>query len=96
LELSFKRNVLAFTVLDSNVSMNVAESRVSVDTHVDPFVGEVEVTVGGVVSGAAAVVKVQVYGVAKVFPATSLTAVDTVAVYWVDDWRLVEGVKVAS
>ena len=56
-------------------SENVAVGAVAVDWSVAPLAGVKPVTVGGVVSGAAAVVKVQVTSAARRLPATSATPV---------------------
>jgi hypothetical protein len=47
------------TVEALNVSLNVAETVEEAGTAVAPFTGEVDATVGGVVSGAALVVNAQ-------------------------------------
>src|SRR6266571_9395004 len=62
--------------------------------QVEPLDGDVEMTLGGVVSGATAVVKVQVRGAAIAFPARSFTPVVTVAAWVVrpankaDGWNV--------
>ena len=58
--------------------------------------GMVEITVGGVVSGAAAVVKVQMKLFASASPARSVVPVVIVAVYTVLDAKLAAGVNVAT
>ncbi len=60
-------------VADSIASLKVAVTVVPVLTPVAPLAGDVEVTVGGVVSAAAVVVKDQVTLLASALPATSLT-----------------------
>jgi hypothetical protein len=55
----FRRKVAVVTVEALNVSLNVAETVEETGTAVAPFTGEVDATVGGVVSGAALVVNVQ-------------------------------------
>ncbi len=62
-------------------------------TPLAPLAGEVEDTVGGVVSGAAAVVKVQLTSAASALPAASVTLLVTVAVYCVLASRATEGVN---
>ena len=62
-------------------SENVAETEELVATPVAPFAGEVADTVGGVKSGAAPVVKLQVKLANSALPAASLAAVVIVAVY---------------
>ena len=62
------------------LSLKEAEGTLSVAAHVEPFAGEVELTVGAVVSGAAPVVKVQTCAEPIALPATSRTPVVIVAV----------------
>ena len=62
-------------------SEKVADTEEFSATFAAAFAGLVEDTVGGVVSGAAAVVKLQVKFPASAFPAASLAAVVMVAVY---------------
>src|SRR4029079_5023273 len=76
-------------------SEKVAETEELSATPVAAFAGEVEDTVGGVVSGAAPVVKVQVKLPASGLPATSSAAVVKIAVYCVLPARLLNGTKVA-
>jgi len=76
-------------------SVKVADTDVSNATPVAAFTGEVADTVGGVVSGTAAVVKLQVKAAASALPAASSAAVVMVAVYCVLPARLAEGVKVS-
>ena len=64
-------------------------------TPVAPLTGVAGVTVGGVVSAAAPVVNVQVRALVIALPATSLTPVVTLAVYWVEFASALDGVKVA-
>ena len=59
------------------------------------FAGDVEDTVGRVVSGAAAVVNCQLKSAPSVLPAASVTAASMVAVYWVLVERATDGVNVA-
>src|SRR4051812_42810084 len=80
-------------VLDCTASPNVAVIGAVVITFVAPFVGEEDVTVGGVLS-TVAVVKDQVVEPVIVLPAVSLAPV-TVAVYVVKPLRGLVGVKVA-
>ena len=61
------------TVVASIASVNVAVGATLGGWPVAPLAGVVPVTVGGVVSAAAAVVKVQVTSAARRLPATSLT-----------------------
>ena len=61
-------------------SLNVAVSAEDVETFVALLVGLVALTVGGVVSGAVPVVKVQLKGAARALPARSLMPVVSVAV----------------
>ena len=65
-------------VIDSEKVADTAEFSA---TPAAAFAGFVADTVGGVVSGAAAVVKPQVKFAASAFPAASLAAVEMVAVY---------------
>jgi len=62
-------------------SEKVADIVSFVATAVAAFVGDVKDTVGGVVSGAAAVVNVQVKSAGRGLPAASVTPAATVAVY---------------
>lgn len=73
------------------VSENAADTEVFVATLVAAFAGNVEDTVGGVISGAALVVKRQTKLDCKALPATSFAAVVMVAVYCVLAARLAEG-----
>ena len=73
-------NVAAVTVAESIGSLNVAVMADEIDTPVAPLIGLVAVTVGGVVSGTAPVVKVQTRGTNMAFPARSLMPVVSVAV----------------
>ncbi len=61
-------------------SENVADTEVFVATPVVPLAGEVADTVGGVVSGATAVVNCQVKSVPSALPAASVTLSAMVAV----------------
>jgi len=76
-------------------SEKVAETDELSATAVAPLAGEVEDTVGGVVSGAAPVVKVQVKLLASGLPAMSSAAGVKVAVYCVLPARLFNGTNVA-
>jgi hypothetical protein len=76
-------------------SENVAEIDELNATPVEALAGEVKETVGGIVSGAAPVVKVQVKLLASGLPARSCAAVVRVAVYCVLPTRLFKGTKVA-
>jgi len=62
-------------------SEKVADTEEFSATPVTPFNGEVEDTVGGVVSGATVVVNCHVKFAASALPAASFAAVVTVAVY---------------
>ena len=64
-------------------SENVADTVAPTLTAVAPLAGTRVVTVGGVTSAGAVVVKLHDVFAASEFPATSLTAVVTVAVYCV-------------
>jgi hypothetical protein len=76
-------------------SENVAETEAFTDTPVAASVGEVELTVGGVESAVAPVVKLQVLFAAKALPAASCAPVVIVAVYCVLGERAALGVNVA-
>jgi hypothetical protein len=76
-------------------SENVADTEALGATPLAPLAGEVEVTVGGVVSGAAAVVKRQVKLAPSALPAESVTLDATTAVYCVLGARAAEGVNLA-
>ena len=76
-------------------SVNVADTEEFSGTAIAPPAGDVVDTVGGVVSGIAAVTKFHVKLAASALPAASFTPVVTVAVYGVLGSRLAEGVKVA-
>src|SRR5882672_10739309 len=76
-------------------SEKVADTEEFSATPVAALAGDVEDTVGGVVSGAAAVVNCQVKFAASALPAASLAAVVMVAVYCVLPARLAVGVNVA-
>ena len=67
-------------VRGSMASLKVAVWELEMTTAVAEFAGTVEVTVGAVVSGAGAVVKLQTLLAAKEFPARSFAPVVTVAV----------------
>ena len=78
-------------------SLKVAVIAVLLATAVAASAGTVNVTVGRVVSGSAAVVKVHTKFVARPLPARSLAPVVTVAVNWVLSASVdgVVGVKIA-
>ncbi len=69
-----------FIVAGFIASLNVTVTGESTPTSVAPFVGTVDRTVGGVTSGAVAVVNVEVNGAASGFPARSFAAMPTVSV----------------
>jgi hypothetical protein len=75
--------------------LNVAETAVVVATPVALLSGLVELTIGGVVSAPALVVNVHTWLAANAFPATSVMAVVSVAVYVVLLARSDDGVNVA-
>jgi len=77
---SFKVKVELFTVAVLTSSSNVTVTAASVSMQLEPLDGDVELTLGGVVSGATPVVKAQVAGTCIAFPARSFTPVVTVAV----------------
>jgi hypothetical protein len=79
----------------SIASLKVAVGFVLRATRVAEFAGTVELTVGGVVSGAAPVVKLQTKLLTIALPARSLAPVVIVAVKRVLAARLLVGVKVA-
>ena len=83
-----------FIVDEFIASLNVTETVEVVPTFVAPFAGLTVLTTGGVVSGAAAVVNVDVKLAARALPATSFTPVVTVTVYVVPTVRLPDGVNV--
>lgn len=76
----FSVNVAVFTDNESIASLKLAVTEAFSTTPVAPAAGETEPTVGGVLSTAAAVVKVHEEFDAMVFPARSLTPVVIVAV----------------
>ena len=78
-------------------SLNVAVIAVLFATAVAPGAGTVTVTVGRVVSGSAAVVKVHTKFAARPLPARSVAPLVTVAVNWVLSASVVGvvGVKIA-
>ena len=89
---------MVVTVDALSASENVAVGRTETGTPVAPPAGLDPVTVGGVVSGAAAVVNVQVASAASRLPAVSAMPVGpprTRAVYWVEAVRAAVGVRVA-
>ena len=76
-------------------SEKVADIEEFVATPVATFAGDVVDTVGGVVSGAAAVVNCQVKSAASALPAASVTPAAMVAVYCVLAARAADGVNLA-
>src|SRR5947208_6594258 len=76
-------------------SLKVALMVWLIGTAVAPLAGTVALTVGGVVSRVAPVVKLQLKPVVSALPARSLAPVVTVAVYVVSGARALAGVKVA-
>jgi hypothetical protein len=76
-------------------SENVADTEEFSATPAAAFAGEVTETVGGVVSGATAVVKVHAELAPSALPAASCAPVVIVAVYWVLPLRGADGVNVA-
>src|SRR5437870_3575775 len=91
---TFKLAVLI--VKGSIASLKVALMVWLIGTTVAPLAGTVALTVGGVVSGVAPVVKLQLKSVASALPARSLDPVLTVVVNVVSGDRLPAGVKVAA
>jgi hypothetical protein len=91
----FSVNVVELTVSGFKDLLKVALNALEIPTLVAPFAGTVEVTVGGVVSGAAPVVKLQTYGNAREFPARSMIPVESVAVKTEFAANALEGVNVA-
>ena len=87
--------VLVVMVSGSMALLNVAFSLLLTATKVAPLTGLVEVTVGGVVSGVAPVVKVHAKLLASALPARSLAPVVMVAVNKVLPASGLVGVKVA-
>ena len=88
---------LAVVMLSGSIaSLKLAVRALLRATAVAPLVGNTALTVGGVVSGAALVVKLQVKGAASALPATSRTAVVIVAVQTVLEGSGLLGVKVAT
>src|SRR5437667_431689 len=83
------------TVKGSIASLNVALMVWLIATSVAPLAGTVKLTVGGVVSGVAPVVKLQLKFAASPLLAKSLAPVVIVAVYAVRGARALAGVKVA-
>src|ERR1700754_1567556 len=68
-DVRFTVKLAVFKVEFVIASENVADTEAFCATPVAPLVGDVDCTVGGVVSGAAAVVKVQVKSAASALPA---------------------------
>src|SRR5438046_2842694 len=83
------------TVKGSIASLNVALMVWLIATSVAPLAGTVKLTVGGVVSGVAPVVKLQLKFAASALPAKSLAPVVIVAVNVARGARALAGVKVA-
>jgi hypothetical protein len=73
-------------------SLNVTVTLLVISTPTAPFVGRLDVTVGGVMS---AVVKVEDSGVASEFPARSRAPAVTMNVYPVEPDSGADGVNVA-
>ena len=78
--LSLSVTVSAVTVAGSTGSLKVAVRAEDIDTFAAPLVGLVALTVGGIRSGAALVVKVQIRGLAMALPAKSLMPLVSLAV----------------
>ena len=87
--------VAVVTVAGSIGSLKVAVTAEESATPAAPLVGFVAVTMGGVVSGTAPVVKVHTRLLASGFPAKSLMPVVSVAVYSVMPASGAEGAKIA-
>ena len=64
---------VALTVFGNTCSLNVMVGVIAVDTPVDPDDGFIATTEGGVVSGRAATVNIDIKGEVMAFPARSLT-----------------------
>ncbi len=90
-----KRKLAVVNVEFVIASENVADIEEFSATAVVAFAGDVEMTVGGIVSGAAAVVNFQVKSPPSALPAASFAAVVIVAVYWVLPAKLADGVNLA-
>src|SRR4051794_18063211 len=90
-----KLKLVVFSVELVIASEKVAETDELSATAVEALTGEIEDTVGGVVSGAVPVVKVHVKMPASGLPAMSSAAVVNVAVYRVLPARLFNGTNVA-
>ena len=88
-------NVVVFSVDVVIGSENVTSTGSDRETAIAPDAGVVEVTVGGVTSGAAPVVNVQLKFAASALPAASFTAVVIVARNCVLPARFAPGTKVA-
>ena len=65
-------------------SLNVTVGATVTATSAEPLGGELATTVGGVMSGAACVEKLDVNVLTSALPATSLAAVETLTVYDVE------------
>ena len=89
-----RRKVASLRFVTGSVKLAVTD--VPTGTPVAPSTGVVEETVGGVVSDAWFVVKVQVQSVARGFPAKSLTPVVTMAVQLAPVGKGADGVKKAD
>lgn len=87
--------LVAFRVELVIASENVADTEELTGTPVAPLDGAVSDTVGGVVSGAAAVVKLQLKSDPSRLPAASVTEAATLAVYCVVAASWTEGVNCA-
>src|SRR6266513_6029581 len=87
---------LAVLIVNGSIgSLNVALMVWLIATAVAPLTGTVKLTVGGVVSGIAPVVKPQPKSAASALPARSLAPVVIVAVNVARGARTLAGVKVA-
>src|SRR5438876_7608826 len=87
---------LAVLIVNGSIaSLKVALMVWLIGTAVAPSAGTVALTIGGVVSGVAPVVKLQPKSVTSALPARSLAPVVTTAVNVVRGARVLAGVKVA-
>jgi hypothetical protein len=92
---ALRRNEAAVRVAGAIASSNVPVTALLTATPVALLSGLLELTVGGVVSAPAPVVKLHTWLAASAFPATSVMAVVSVAVYVVLLARDADGVNVA-
>src|SRR2546425_1363754 len=90
-----RSTLVPYTTLCRSASVKVASILSLIGTAVAPLAGSVEVTMGGVVSGAAPVVKLQKKLLANGIPARSFTPVVTFAVYVVLGSSVADGGNVA-